>query len=87
VKAFPDILILVIVLIYNQNIEMHRLFGKSKPKAEAPSLDSTSSTIGSRVTDRMCLFVSFFGDLLIELLLFTLLFMQLIPRLRVWIMN
>ena len=30
---------------------MHRLFGKAKPKVEAPSLEDTSKGIGSRISD------------------------------------
>eukprot|EP01031_Cornospumella_fuschlensis_P033031 gene33031-39959_t len=30
---------------------MHRLFGKPKPKVEAPTLEDTSSGIGARVED------------------------------------
>jgi hypothetical protein len=30
---------------------MHRLFGKAKPKVEAPSLEDTSGGIGKRITD------------------------------------
>jgi hypothetical protein len=32
---------------------MHRLFGKAKPKVEAPSLEDTSGGIGKRITDGM----------------------------------
>ncbi len=31
--------------------KMHRLFGKPKPKVEAPTLDDTSSAIGGRIAD------------------------------------
>lgn len=30
---------------------MHRLFGKPKPKVEAPTLGDTSSNIGNRIKD------------------------------------
>ena len=30
---------------------MHRLFGKAKPKVEAPTLEDTSGGIGKRISD------------------------------------